>query len=96
MARMNKLVLGWTLLLGLALHGACTDDSNTPAPRTFGAECTTPVDTGSTECDSGVCTNAFDQIGHPVCSQRCTPGDGSTCPEGSEGKKCNMMGYCKP
>lgn len=95
MARMKKLALGWVLLL--ALHGACTDDSdNTPAPRTFGAACTTAADTGSTECDSGVCTTAFDQIGHPVCSLRCTPGDPSLCPEGSEGKKCNMLGYCKP
>ena len=92
---MKKLVLGWMLLLGL--HAACSDDGGSgPAPRTFGAECTTVADTGSTECDSGVCTDAFDQIGHPVCSLRCTPGDASTCPEGSEGKKCNMQGYCKP
>ncbi len=54
------------------------------------------VDTGSTECDSGVCTDTFDQLGHPACSVKCTPGDGSTCPEGSDGKKCNMKGYCKP
>jgi hypothetical protein len=92
---MKKLVLGWALLLGL--HAACSDDGgDEPAPRTFGAECTTVADTGSTECDSGVCTNAFDQIGHPVCSQKCPPGDATNCPAGSEGKKCNMQGYCKP
>ena len=94
---MKKLALGWMLLLGL--YAACTDDDkgdDGPAPRTFGAACTTAVDTGSTECDSGVCTTTFDTIDHPVCSQRCTPGDGSTCPAGSEGMKCNMKGYCKP
>jgi hypothetical protein len=92
---MKKLALGWMLLLGLAV--ACTDDEPSgPAPRAFGASCTTAADTGSTECDSGVCTDSFDQIGHPVCSLRCPPGDGTNCPEGSEGKKCNMRGYCKP
>jgi len=94
MPRMKQLALGWMVLLGLL--SACADDGGGPAPRTFGATCTTVVDTGSTECDSGVCTDAFDQLGRSVCSQKCTAGDGSTCPEGSEGKKCNMRGYCKP
>lgn len=94
-----KLALGWLLVIGL--HTACSDDGSDdggdgPAPRTFGAMCTTVADTDSTECDSGVCTDAFDQLGYNVCSQKCTPGDGSTCPTGSEGKKCNMRGYCKP
>lgn len=100
MPRMKKLALGWMLLLGLGLglHGACSDDggSGMTGDGTFGAECTSVVDTGSTECDSGVCTNTFDQIGHPVCSQKCMPTDPSTCPVGSEGQKCNMRGYCKP
>lgn len=92
---MKKLALGWMLLLGLY---ACTDDNNSgPKARAFGAECTTVVDTGSTECDSGVCTNTFDMIGHPVCSQQCPAGDGSTCPKGADGTmKCNGKGYCKP
>jgi hypothetical protein len=90
---MKKLALGWMLLLGL--YVACTDDDSGPAPRTFGAACTTESDT-STECDSGVCTNSFDMIGHPVCSVKCTTADPSVCPSGSEGKKCNMKGYCKP
>ncbi|HWU85912.1 MAG TPA: hypothetical protein VN253_01475 [Kofleriaceae bacterium] len=91
---MKKLVLGWTVLLGLLY--ACADDGGGTSSSAFGATCTTVVDTGSTECDSGVCTNTFDQIGHPVCSQKCTPGDSSSCPTGSEGMKCNMKGYCKP
>jgi len=72
-------------------------DAPGPAPKAFGATCTTVVDTGSTECDSGVCTNTFDMLGHSVCSQKCTPGDGSTCPVGADGTmKCNTKGYCKP
>lgn len=68
-----------------------------PAPGSFGATCTTVTDT-STECTSGVCTNSFDQIGHPVCSQRCTvlSGTDPSCPIGSNGQKCNMQGYCRP
>ncbi|HEY0194964.1 MAG TPA: hypothetical protein VGC42_27815 [Kofleriaceae bacterium] len=46
---------------------------------------------------SGVCTNTFDQIGHPVCSDQCTFGMNDSCPAGSTGTKmCNMKGYCKP
>lgn len=55
----------------------------------------TPSDTSS-ECDSGVCTGSFDQIGHPVCSQKCTFGMDQTCPTGSSGAMCNRKGYCKP
>lgn len=94
MPRMKQLALGWMVLLGLL--SSCADDDGGPAARTFGAACTTAVDTGSTECDSGVCTDTFDQIGHPVCSAKCPAGDGTNCPAGSEGKKCNMKGYCKP
>ncbi len=89
---MMKLVCAWAVVMAFA----CSDDDPEVATGAFGATCTTVVDTGSTECDSGVCTDAFDMLGHSVCSQKCTPGDGSTCPEGSEGKKCNMKGYCKP
>jgi len=68
-----------------------------PAAGTFGAACTTVSDQ-STECMSGVCTNTFDQLGHPVCSQRCTvlQGTDPTCPMGPSNQKCNMQGYCKP
>jgi hypothetical protein len=88
------------LLLALGIAG-CTSGSSgggadAPTAGAFGAACTTVVDTGSTECTSGVCTNSFDMIGHPVCSQKCTAGDGSTCPSGSMGMKCNQQGYCRP
>lgn len=94
MRDMKQLALGW--MLAIAAFAACTDDGGTTSEGEFGATCTAVTDTGSSECDSGVCTDAFDQLGRNVCSQKCTAGDGSTCPEGSEGKKCNMKGYCKP
>ena len=92
--RMKRVARAW--ILGALLFACAGDDGGTPTPDpgTFGASCTTVADTGSTECDSGVCTDAFDQLPTAVCSQKCT--DASTCPEGSEGKKCNMRGYCKP
>jgi len=93
---MKQLALGWMMALGLFVACSSDDDPSGPEPRKFGAECTTVTDTGSTECDSGVCTNTFDQIGHSVCSQKCTVGDPTSCPTGSEGQKCNMKGYCKP
>lgn len=91
--------MGWFVALAVA---ACSGDTTTPidaaggSAGAFGAACTAVKDTGSTECTSGLCTDSFDQIGHPVCSQKCTAGDGTTCPSGSEGMKCNMKGYCKP
>jgi hypothetical protein len=99
---MRNLAIGLGLTL---LVFACTsgDDGGTPvkmdapAAGAFGTACVTVTDTGSTECTSGVCTNAFDMIGHPVCSQKCPANDGSTCPAGADGTmKCNMKGYCKP
>ena len=92
---MKRLAITFAVLLG-----ACSGDSpktpDAPAGHAFGAACTTVTDTGSTECDSGVCTNSFDMIGHPVCSVKCTVGMDSMCPSGSTGMKCNMKGYCKP
>ena len=91
-----------TLVISLALTACAGSDPGTskvdaPPAGTFGATCTTVVDTGSTECTSGVCTNSIDQLGHPVCSQKCTTGMDSTCPAGAGGvQKCNMKGYCKP
>jgi hypothetical protein len=65
----------------------------------FGAKCTMVVDSGSTECASGTCTNSFNMLTYDVCSQLCTmfmmmdP----SCPVGSNGMRfCNMKGYCKP
>jgi hypothetical protein len=89
---MKLLLLACTVALA-----ACSSSSPTPvdAGLGFGATCVTTSDT-STECASGVCTNTFDMLGHPVCSQKCTFGMDQTCPAGSTGAKCNMKGYCKP
>jgi hypothetical protein len=81
---------------------ACGSSNNPPAadaPLTnqpFGAKCTVNSDT-STECASGVCTNAFDMLGI-VCSQKCTLLNMTdpSCPNGAMGQKCNMKGYCRP
>ncbi|MCW5805063.1 MAG: hypothetical protein KIT31_22015 [Deltaproteobacteria bacterium] len=86
---MRHAALAATLLL---CAPACGDDPE-PDPGAFGASCATVSDT-STECDSMVCTDAFDQEPTPICSIKCTTPD--TCPEGSSGKKCNMKGFCKP
>jgi hypothetical protein len=85
------------LYLGLLV--ACTSDGSGPVPADapaagqFGATCTTPSDT-STECNSKICTNSFDMLPTPVCSQKCTVS--TECPTGASGQKCNMKGYCKP
>jgi hypothetical protein len=76
----------------LAMFAACGDDPE-PAPRTFGAACGVVSDT-ATDCDSMVCTDAFDSEDTNICSLHCTTSD--MCPEGSDGKKCNMKGFCKP
>jgi len=90
---MRRFLLACSLVLC-----ACSDGSR-PMPDagngTFGAACTMASDT-STECTSAICTNTIDMIGHPVCSQKCTFGMDSTCPNGAMGMKCNMKGYCRP
>jgi hypothetical protein len=90
------------MICALAFAAGCGDDGGSSSPpdapsgAAFGAACTTVSNT-STECTSGVCTNSFDQIGHPVCSQQCTFGMNDPCPVGASGAKmCNMKGYCKP
>ncbi|HEU4732907.1 MAG TPA: hypothetical protein VFT22_33665 [Kofleriaceae bacterium] len=88
---MRRLMLACSLLLC-----ACTDDSSSTGMAAFGEACTTVSNT-STECQSGVCTDSFDMIGHPVCSQLCTAGMNDSCPVGTSGMKfCNMKGFCKP
>ncbi len=44
------------------------------------------------ECESGIC-HEFGQ-GDPLCTIACATAD--DCPEGSQGKKCNRKGVCKP
>jgi hypothetical protein len=90
-------------LLAFAIALAACSGSAPPSPPVdamgalgaFGATCQVTSDM-STECTSGVCTNTIDQLGHDVCSQKCTVGVDSTCPVGSAGQKCNGKGYCKP
>ena len=93
--RMKLLLLACAVALSACGSSATPSPDSGPAPGTFGAACVTASDT-STECTSGVCTNTFDMIGHPVCSAKCTFGNDTTCPTGSTGQKCNMKGYCKP
>jgi hypothetical protein len=97
--RMKRLVIA--ALVALA---ACPGKSPPPTPdaapltnQPFGATCTVNTDT-STECTSGVCTNSFNMLPTPVCSQKCTMlgGTDTSCPNGSMGQKCNMKGYCRP
>ena len=107
---MRKYLLAVALSVGaVSLVLACSGNTphNNPdakvfkdaAAGTFGAPCTT-VSNMSTECNSKVCTNAFNQLPTPVCSVQCTMlgmNDPSECPVGSDGQAfCNMKGYCKP
>jgi hypothetical protein len=102
-AAMHRFVLVCSLLLGACSgdapkttpDAAGPTDAAGPAAGSFGATCVT-VSNMSTECTSGVCTNAFDMLGHPVCSVQCTPGMNASCPMGAAGQMCNMKGYCKP
>lgn len=82
------------------LLAACSGDppsspDASTAKGAFGATCSVTSDM-STECESGVCTDSFDMLGHDVCSQKCDTATPTTCPSGSMGQKCNMKGYCKP
>jgi hypothetical protein len=54
----------------------------------FGEECTE-----DDQCEGGVC-HQFGQEDSPLCTQECS-GD-ENCPEGSQGKKCNNQGVCRP
>jgi hypothetical protein len=92
-----------TLTISLSLAVACSKNPPPPMPdaaltnQPFGATCTVVSDM-STECASGVCTNSFNMLPTPVCSQKCTMlgTTDTTCPNGSMGQKCNMKGYCRP
>jgi hypothetical protein len=99
--------MGAMRILALAFVGAlslvaCSGDDGSPPPidsasgsAAFGGTCSAVSDT-STECQSGVCTDSFEQLG-VVCSVKCdATGTGSECPAGSMGMKCNQKGYCRP
>lgn len=52
--------------------------------------------TDAGQCQSGLC-QAFEQDGIQVCTQECTPGDNTTCPElNGQPATCNNRGICKP
>lgn len=91
---MMKLAVAMGAVMSLAV--ACAEEAPPTTPGEFGATCSTVVDTGSTECASGTCSDAFDDFPTPVCSQTCQNMDGTNCPSGSQGKKCNRDGYCRP
>ncbi len=58
-----------------------------PALLGFGATCA-----GNEDCESNVC-HEFGELG-PTCTITCD--DAASCPDGSEGQKCNNKGVCKP
>lgn len=52
--------------------------------------------TDAAQCTSGIC-QPFEQDGIQVCSQACTPGDATTCPQlNGQPATCNNRGICKP
>jgi hypothetical protein len=62
---------------------ACTNAAYDP--------CTT-----NAQCTSGNC-KLFAAQGFQVCTQTCTPGDPTTCPQqNGVAAQCNNMGICKP
>jgi hypothetical protein len=73
--------------------------SGTMADGGSAATCTGAVYdpcTDGSQCQSGTC-KLFQQAGIQVCTQSCTPGDNSTCPDlDGQPAQCNNMGICKP
>ena len=63
------------------------DEDTARTGKAFGEPCGTAAD-----CASSVC-HEFG-TGGSLCTIECTSPD--DCPEGSEGKKCNGKGACKP
>ena len=52
--------------------------------------------TGPAQCTSDMC-QLFNGAGIQVCTQACTPGDNTTCPQQNGAPAtCNNMGICKP
>ncbi len=74
--------------------GMATVDGGGAALACTGAvydPCTDPA-----QCGSGLC-QAYEQQGIQVCTQACTPGDPTTCPQqNGQPATCNNMGLCKP
>jgi hypothetical protein len=96
-----KRLLSACVVTAAMVFAACGGSTTPPSPDAamkgaFGATCMTTSDM-STECQSGVCTDSINQLGHDVCSQKCTMTMSAdpSCPVGSGGF-CNGKGYCKP
>ena len=73
--------------------GAATPDGGVAAACTGAAydPCTDPA-----QCTSGTC-QLFEQAGIQVCTQTCTPGDPTTCPQqDGQAVPCNNQGICRP
>ncbi|MBA3817838.1 MAG: hypothetical protein H0X17_03025 [Deltaproteobacteria bacterium] len=52
--------------------------------------------TTNAQCTSGTC-RVFSGSALQICTQACTPGDNSTCPQQAGAVvQCNTMGVCKP
>jgi hypothetical protein len=84
-------------VLSALVAAACGGDDVADADSSL--QCTAALyDTCATndDCDSEMC-KTFNGEGFTVCTQACTVGDNTTCPE-SNGitATCNNMGICKP
>ena len=86
------------ILVALVVVASCSGDK----PKDIDADpnlCTKAVyDVCATEhdCATAMCHN-FQMEGFQVCTQACTPGMDSTCPQPTGGSAtCNTMGICKP
>ena len=95
--RMNRLVF---VMIAMCAAGACgggdkggVPDANPNAPLCTGVvydNCVTDA-----QCMSGMCKLFAGEF--QVCSQACTAGEHSTCPQSMGGTpKCNNRGLCKP
>ena len=79
--------------------GGSGSGNATPDGGVAGAACTNAAYdpcTSAAQCTSGTCT-LFEQAGFQVCTQTCTPGDPTTCPQqNGQPVNCNNMGICRP
>jgi hypothetical protein len=73
---------------GDAAGGVVSVDAEAPVSVPFGGPCA-----ADDECAEGfICRRVG--MGGDVCTQACEADE--TCPEGSQGQKCNNMGLCRP
>ena len=79
--------------------GSNSNNQQAPDGGASGVACTNAAYdpcTSPSQCTSGVC-QLFSGSGFQVCTQSCTPGDATTCPQqNGMPVQCNNMGICKP